>query len=75
MDISKYMRWKESLDYNTKLLDKLVFEAKTINSNYQKYIKQNPYKQKKTEYAKQKQKTIDRILELTRQGVDNYDGK
>jgi hypothetical protein len=75
VDITKYMRWKESLDYNNNLLEKTVAECKGVNTSYQKYMVQNPYKLKRKELKEKKDKIIERILQLAKQGVDGYDGK
>lgn len=71
----KYMRWKDALDYNNKYLDEATRESKKTNSAYQNYLQDNPYKQKKKELEEKKQKYTNRIIELSKQGYDKYDGK
>jgi hypothetical protein len=75
LDAQRYMRWKDALDYNNKYLEENIREGRKVNTGYQEYLKANPYKTKKNELKKQKQKLIDRIIELTKQGYDKYDGK
>lgn len=75
LDAQRYMRWKDALDYNNKYLEENIRESKKINSGYQEYLKSNPYKTKKKELSGLKKKLIDRIIELTKQGYEKYDGK
>jgi hypothetical protein len=75
MDAMKQMRWSDALKHNKKNLDECVKEAKKINTGYQKYLAENPYKNKRKEYEDRRAKLTARILELIDQGSENYDGK
>jgi len=75
MDAQKYMRWKDALNYNNANLENVMSESKKVNSAYQKYLQENPHKNKKKELSQRKEKLINRILELSRQGYEGYDGK
>lgn len=75
MDAMKYMRWKDALNINNKNLDEVVRDSKKINSGYKTYLDDNPYKEKRKELMKRKERLINRIIELTKQGVEKYDGK
>ena len=74
-DLGKYMRWQDSLKHNKKMLDEITKETKKTNTEYQKYLLKNPFKEQKTLLANRKKKFIDRIMELVEQGVEKYDGK
>lgn len=75
MNAQRYLRWKDALDHNNRLLDDVVKEAKPVNTEYQKYLRNNPYKKRKIELAHLREKYTERIIELTKQGYENYDGK
>jgi hypothetical protein len=75
IDAQKFMRWKDALDENNRILSQVIAEARHINSQYQEYLKENPYKRRRKELQLKKEKTILRIIELTKQGHENYDGK
>lgn len=75
MDALKYMRWKDALDHYNRLLDDVVKEAKPVNTEYQKYLRNNPYKKRKKELEELRDKHTARIIELTKQGYEKYDGK
>jgi gas vesicle protein len=75
MDAMKQLRWSDALKYTKKNLDDCVREAKKINTAYQKYLTENPHKQKKKEYADKRAKLTERIMELIEKGPEQYDGK
>lgn len=73
--MQKYLRWKDALDHYNRMLDDVVKDAKPVNSDYQKYLLANPYKKRKIELEKLREKYTARIIELSKQGMDKYDGK
>jgi len=75
IEAQRYMKWKDALDYNNKMLDDVVKQSKVTNTAYQNYLKKNPHKNLNTELKQRKEKLIKRIIELTRQGYERYDGK
>lgn len=75
INAQRYIRWKDALDHYNRLLDDAVKEAKPIGTAYTKYLKENPYKKRKKELAEQKAKHTARIIKLTKQGYEKYDGK
>jgi hypothetical protein len=75
MDAMKYMRWSDALKYTKVQLDHIVREAKKVNTAYQKYLQENPHKEKKTELAKKREELTQKILKLIDVGADKWDGK
>jgi hypothetical protein len=74
-DVTRYMRWKDAIDYANKNLEEIVRESRQVNSKYQNYLAENPYKEKRKQLNERKEKTIQRIIDLSKQGYEKYDGK
>lgn len=64
----KYIQWQDSLQHYKKLLDKIVKDAKSVNTAYQKYLQANPYKEEKKVLAKKRKEYTDKILKLIEEG-------
>lgn len=75
MNVQKYLRWKDSLDHYNRLLDDVVREHKPINTNYQKYIKANPYKKRKDELKKLREEYTAKIIHLSKLNYEEWNGK
>lgn len=73
-DAMRYIRWKDALTHYKNLLNEVTVEAKTVNSSYQKYLKDNPYKEKKNKLEKKKREYTKKILDLVEEGDQNYKG-
>ena len=75
VDATRYLRWKDALDINNKNLEEVLRQLKLVTSEYQKYLDENPHKAERRELMERKERLINRIILLTKQGVNNYDGK
>ena len=68
----KYLQWQDALQHYKKLLDSVVKDAKSVNTNYQKYLQDNPFKDKRKLLAEKRKQYTKKILDLVEQGHTNY---
>lgn len=70
--MQRFIRFQEALQFEQNKLKELVEKAKKVNSSYQMYLRENPYKEDKNTLEKQRKKITEKILGLIEQGYEKY---
>jgi len=69
---SRYLQWQDALQHYQKLLKNVVEDAKTVNTGYQKYLAQNPFKEKRKLLAEKREQYTKKIMEIIEVGHNDY---
>jgi hypothetical protein len=69
-DYMKWMKYRDEEKHLKKTLDDIVKRAKEINTKYQTYLKENPYKTDKKDLLRKRLEYTKKILDLIEKGYD-----
>lgn len=70
--MQRFMRFQEGLQFEQNKLKELVEQAKKVNSSYQMYLRDNPYKEDRKKLSQKREEVTEKILKMIETGYEQY---
>lgn len=70
--MQRWLRFEEALQFERQKLNEIVEKAKKINTDYQVYLRDNPYREDRNKLVKKRREVTEKILTLIDTGHEKY---